>query len=30
MTAKKDFTIILLVDNTPEEVFNAINNVQGW
>lgn len=26
----KDLTIILLVDQTPEEVFNAVNNVRGW
>lgn len=26
----KDFTITISVDQAPKEVFNAINNVQGW
>jgi hypothetical protein len=26
----KDFTMTLLVDQTPEEVYDAVNNVRGW
>src|SRR5215471_383682 len=26
----KDFSTELLVSRTPEEVFNAINNIRGW
>jgi uncharacterized protein YndB with AHSA1/START domain len=26
----KDFTVTFIVDQTPEQVFNAVNNVRGW
>jgi hypothetical protein len=30
MKSNQDFNITLLVDNTPQEAFDAINNVRGW
>ena len=30
MPTSKDYTASFTVDQTPEEVFNAINNVRGW
>jgi hypothetical protein len=30
MSKSKDYTASFTVDQTPEEVFNAINNIRGW
>ncbi|PQJ09223.1 ATPase [Flavipsychrobacter stenotrophus] len=27
---KRDYSVSILVDQTPNEVFNSINNVRGW
>lgn len=26
----KDYTVVLLVDQTPKQVYEAVNNVRGW
>jgi YD repeat-containing protein len=30
MSSGKDLSIAILVDRTPSEVYNAVNNVRGW
>ena len=30
MTTTKDYAETLLVDQSPSEVFRAVNNVRGW
>ena len=30
MSKSKDYSVFFSVDQSPEEVFNAINNVRGW
>ena len=30
MKENNDFSVAFLVDNTPKEAFDAINNVRGW